>query len=106
MMIGFIIWSSVAALITGIGIWSWNSTKPAGFYAGVTPPKVKDTAKYNHAVGMLWFVYAFLFEALGIPFLFQKQNSPVFLLSVLGTAAITIGLMTAYHEILKKHQAE
>ena len=53
MIIGLIIWSSVTLLIIGIGIWSWNSKKPAGFYAGVEPPKVNDVQKYNHAVGIL-----------------------------------------------------
>ena len=78
--------------------------KPAGFFAGVAPPKVKDVLKYNHAVGILWFAYALLFEFLGLPFLFQKQNSLLILSAVPGVAGISIGLMIAYHQILKKYQ--
>ena len=44
------------------------------------------------------------FELLGIPFLFLKQNSAGFLLPVLGTVAISIGLMIAYHRILSRYQ--
>ena len=104
MIIGLIIWSSVTLLIIGIGIWSWNSKKPAGFYAGVEPPKVTDVQKYNHAVGILWFVYGILFELLGFPFLFEKQNSPMFLLTILGVVAITIGLLIVYNRILKRYR--
>ena len=78
MIIGFIIWSSCALLIIGIGIWSWNSKKPAGFYAGVVPPMVKDVKSYNHAVAVMWFVYAILFELLGFSFLFQKLHLPLY----------------------------
>lgn len=104
MAVGFVIWSFIAALIIGIGIWSWNLKKPAAFFAGVTPPRVKNVTKYNHAVGILWFAYALLFELTGLPLLFQKQNSAMFILSILGAVGITIGLMIAYHRILKKYQ--
>ena len=104
MIIGFIIWSSVAVLMIGIGIWSWNSKKPAGFYAGTKPPKVTDAKKYNHAVGILWFVYAAFYELLGVPLLFEKQNSPMFIVPALGTPLITIGLVIAYNRILAKYR--
>ena len=55
---GLVIWSAVALLIVGVGIWSWKSPKAIGFFAGVEPPKVKDVQKYNRAVACLWFVYA------------------------------------------------
>ena len=106
MIIGLIIWSSVTLLIIGIGIWSWNAKKPAGFYAGVEPPKVKDVQKYNHAVAILWFVYAILFELLGFPFLVEKQNSPMFVLTILGVVAITIGLLVVYNRILARYRQD
>ena len=68
------------------------------------PPKVTDIRKYNHAVAILWFVYAALFELLGIPLLFLKQNSAGFILPVLGIPLITIGLVIAYNLILPKFQ--
>ena len=99
MLIGFIIWSAVSLLLFGIGFWSWNSGKAVGFYSGVKPPEVKDVRKYNHSV-------AVLFELLGIPFLFLKQNRALFVVSILGTVGITFGLVIAYHRILQKCRKE
>lgn len=31
MIIGFVIWSIVSAIMLGIGIWSYRSEKPVGF---------------------------------------------------------------------------
>ena len=104
MIYGLVIWSSVAVLITGIGIRSWKSKKPAGFFAGVEPPKVKNVRKYNHAVAAMWFVYAILFEFLGFPFLLQKQNAPLFILTILGVAAISIALPVVYNRILTRYR--
>ena len=104
MITGFVIWSITSVIILGIGIWSYRSEKPVGFFTGTKPPDVKDTKKYNHAVGILWFAYAVLLETLGIPFLFLKQNSAAFILVFLGTIAITIGLMVGYVAIEKKYR--
>ena len=106
MLIGFIIWSSITLLLLGIGIWAWNSGTPVSFFSGVKPPEVKDVRKYNHSVAVLWFVYAVLFELLGIPFLFLKQNRALFVVSILGTVVITIGLVIAYQRILQKCRKE
>ena len=106
MLIGFIIWSSITLLLLGIGIWAWNSGTPVSFFSGVKPPEVKDVRKYNHSVAILWFVYAVLFELLGIPFLFLKQNHALFVVSILGTVVITIGLVIAYQRILQKCRKE
>ena len=104
MIIGFIIWSIVSAAILAIGIWARRSEKAVGFYSGVKPPEVRNVRKYNHSVAALWFVYAILLEALGLPLLFLEQNSPGFIWSILGVAAITIALMIAYHRLLTKHK--
>jgi hypothetical protein len=77
----------------GIGIWSYRSKEPVGFFSGVKPPEVKDTKKYNHAVAILWFVYAALLEIMGIPLLFLKQNPAGFIPVLLGTVFISIGLV-------------
>ena len=106
MIAGFIIWSIVAVLLFGIGIWAWKSNKAVGFFSGVKPPEVNDIRKYNRSVAVLWFVYAVLFELLGIPFLFLKQNSAGFLLSVLGVPVISIALMIAYNLILAKYKKQ
>ena len=104
MMAGFVIWSITSVIMLGIGIWSYRSEKPVGFFTGTKPPDVKDAKKYNHAVGLLWFAYAVLLELLGIPLLFLEQNSAGFIPVFLGTIAITIGLMIGYVMIEKKHR--
>lgn len=104
MIIGFVIWSIVFLALLGIGIWAWKSDKAVGFYTGTTPPEVTDVRKYNRSVAVLWFVYAGLFELLGLPFLFLKQNAAGFLLVVLGVVVISIALMIVYNRILRKYE--
>ena len=104
MIAGFVIWSAVSLVLLGIGIQAWHAKKAVGFYSGVRPPEVRDVTKYNHSVAILWMVYAALFELLGLPFLFQKQNAVVFLCIVPGVAFISIGLCAAYHRILQKYR--
>ena len=106
MIPGFVVWSLVSVILLGIGIRTWKSGKAAGFFTGVAPPEVRDIRKYNRSVAVLWFVYAILFELLGLPLLLLKQNDPGFLWSILGVAGITIGLMVVYHRILAKYTAE
>lgn len=104
MIIGFVIWSIVFLALLGIGIWAWKSDKAVGFYTGTTPPEVTDVRKYNRSVAVLWFVYAGLFELLGLPFLFLKQNAAGFLWVVLGVVVISIALMIVYNRILRKYE--
>ncbi len=96
MIAAFIIWTIVALIFVGIGVWAWFSKTEVGFFAGVKPPEVKDPVKYNRQVAMLWFGYALFYELLGIPFLFFKQNSAMFIVTILGVMALTIGLLVAY----------
>ena len=105
MIIGFVIWSLVCAVLLGIGIWSWRSEKPVGFFTGVKPPEVKDAKKYNHSVAVLWFVYVALMGALGVPLLFLEQNSAGFVPVIVGVVAITIGLIVVYLMIEKRFRA-
>jgi hypothetical protein len=104
MIIGFVIWSITSVIMLAIGIWSYRSDKPVGFFTGVNPPEVKDVKKYNHAVAILWFAYAILLELMGIPLLFLKQNSAGFIPVFLGTILITIGLGVGYTVIEKKYR--
>ena len=103
MIIGFVIWSIIGIIILGIAISTWKSKDPTGFYTGVKPPEVKDTRRYNHQVAILWLAYAILFELLGIPILFLKQNSVSFVFIIFGVMAITLLLMIGYHFILNNN---
>ena len=104
MIVAFIIWTIVALLFAGIGAWAWFSNTEVGFFAGVKAPKVKDPVKYNHQVATLWFAYAIIYELLGIPFLFFRQNSAMFIVTLLGVMALTIGLLVAYTYISASNQ--
>ena len=103
MIVGLLIWSIIAILLIGIGIWTWNSKGAAGFFAGVKPPEVTDIKKYNHSVAILWFVYALVFESFGIPLLLLKQNSAGFVVSILGVVFSSLGLAISYHLISSKY---
>lgn len=104
MIIGFIFWSILAVGLMAIGIISWRSKKPVGFFAGVKPPEVTDTVKYNHAVGKIWFVYAAVIELFGLPLLFMKRNSAGFAFLMLGVVAASVGLAVAYTIISTKYE--
>ena len=104
MMIGFVIWSLVSAVLFGNGVSAWTSKKPVVFFTGVKPPEVKDTKKYNHSIAVLWFVYAILIEICGIPLLLFEQNSVGFIPAILGVVAITIALLIVYLQIEKKYR--
>ena len=103
-MIAFVIWSIVFLVLLGIGILALRSDRAVGFYSGTNPPEVTDVRKYNRSVAALWFAYAGLFELLGLPFLFLKQNSPGFLWPVAGVPVISIALMIVYNRILRRYE--
>ena len=104
MIIGFIIWSLTCLVLVGLGVYSLRAKDAVGFWAGANPPKVSDVKKYNRAVAILWFVYAALFELLGIPLLFLRQNSAGFIPMILGAVFISIGLMVTYTRVEKKYK--
>ena len=102
---GFAFWTITCLIFVGLGVWSFISKKAVGFWAGVEPPKVKDVKKYNRTVGILWFIYAGLMDMMGIPLIFLDQNSAGFIPVILGSVAVTIGLVAAYVMIEKKYKA-
>lgn len=104
-MFAFVIWSFVAIIFVLIGKSAWRSEQEVGFFTFTKPPKVKNIEKYNHAVGKLWFSFAIILEILGVPFLFIEQNSPVFLLVILGVVILVIVTIVAYLKIEIKYKA-
>lgn len=104
MIIGFIIWSLVAAIFLGIGISCRKSTEAAGFFTGCKPPEVKDIKKYNHAVANLWFISAAVYEVLGIPLLFLEQNSAGFIPVIFATVWGVIIMVVVYLKIEAKYK--
>ena len=104
MIIAFVIWSVVAVIFFTVGVSAWQSKEAVGFFTFVNPPKVKDTKQYNHAVAKLWFAAAFIFEILGIPFLWLKQNSPLTIFIILGVVILVIAMMIIYARVEAKYK--
>lgn len=103
MLLAFLIWSVCSVLFLIIGIRARSSQKPVGFFTFDENIEVKDVKGYNRAVSLLWIIAAAVFEVLGIPFLFLKQNSPLFVLVILGAVAWSIGIVIAYLTIERKY---
>lgn len=104
MVIGFIIWSIVAAVFLGIGISCRKSTEAVGFFTFVKPPMVEDVEHYNNAVSILWFAAAGVLEIAGIPILFLKQNSPLFIPIIFVVIILLIVMMIVYFKIEAKYK--
>ena len=104
MIIAFVIWSAVSVIFLIIGISTWKAKEAAGFFTFVNPPKVKDTKQYNHAVAKLWFAAAFIFEILGVPFLWYEQNSPLIIFIILGVVILVIAMMIIYVRVEAKYK--
>lgn len=108
-MIAFLLWSLCAVIFLGIGITSRRSTQPVGFFANVKSPDAKeisDVPAYNHAVSRMWIISSILLELLGLPFLFFGQNSPVFIITYLGTVFLCMGMMIRYTFIESAYKAK
>lgn len=104
MIVAFIIWTLMSFLFLGIGIYALKSNTPVTFFTFQESIQVSDIKAYNKAVGKLWIVSAVLLEVSGIPFLFFKQNSPFFLLTIFSTIFICLGMMIVYVQIQSKYE--
>ncbi len=99
MLSAFVIWSIVAVLFFGIGIKCRKSQEAVGFFTCAETSKVKNVKKYNQLVSKLWIAGAVLFEAIGIPLLFIKQNSPIAFVIILEVMVWAIAMMIVYIKI-------
>lgn len=104
MVIGFIICSIVAVIFLGIGISCRKSSEAVGFFTFVKPPIVEAVEPYNNAVSILWFVVAGVLEIIGTPFLFLKQNSPLFIPVIFAVVICFIVMMIVYLKIEAKYK--
>jgi hypothetical protein len=101
MLAAYLIWLACALLCIGIGIYTRNMQRPAGFFTGDNPPEVTDTAAYNKAVGRLWIRYGIELALIGLPLLAVHQNqfSLWWIFLMLGTPFISILLAVSYLKI-------
>lgn len=103
-MSGFALWTMAAILFFGIGIGCRRSQEAVGFFTFVKPPVVEDVEHYNNAVSTLWLVAAGVFEILGIPMLFLKQNSPLLIPVIFAVVIGIIIMIAAYWKIEAKYK--
>ncbi len=106
MVIGFVVWSLVCAVMIGIGIADYHAKEAVGFWTGTQPPEVKDVKKYNHACGIMWIIYGLVLEGVGVPLIFLTENSAQLVWLIFGALAATGGLMVAYVFIERKWKVE
>ena len=104
MIIGFVVWSIIAALFVGIGISGLKSKNAVGFFTFAKVPIVRDVKKYNRAVSMIWFMGAVLLEMMGAPLFFFEQNSPIFIFVVMGVLFLVIGMIISYIKVENKYR--
>ena len=104
MAVAVIIWSIIAALFFVVGFSCRKSKDAVGFFTFSIPPAVEDIKSYNNAVSALWFVFAAVFEIIGVSLFFIEQNSPVVFLLILAVFIWVILLIFAYLRIEAKYK--
>lgn len=103
-IIGFIIWLICSLIFVFIGIAALRAKEPVGFFAQSEPPKVKDVKAYNRAVAKIWFFFATGMFIIGLPLIFAKQNSPLFIIPILGAMFLSIAICVMYISVEKKYK--
>ncbi|MDE5820646.1 MAG: hypothetical protein K2I07_15200 [Lachnospiraceae bacterium] len=106
-MWAFVMWAALGAAFIVLGIYVAFSKKEKafGFWANAKTPPVTDIRKYNRALGALECTYGVVFILIGLPLL-AGQNSPLFIISVLGAMVSSIAAMVVYEiGIVKKYRA-
>ena len=103
-IIGFIIWMICSFIFVLIGILALRAKEPVGFFAQSKPPKVKDVMAYNRAVAKIWFFFAVGMLIMGLPLAFAKQNSPLFIIPILGAMFLSIAICVMYISVEKKYK--
>lgn len=99
--VGFVIWSIVGCVFIFLGIYSFFSRKPTGFWANVELFEVTDIKRYNGAVGKLFCGFGIIFIILGFPML-AGQNSPWIIISVVGVVFEVIAMMVIYTMVIEE----
>lgn len=102
-MIAFIIWAlmGIAFICTGIYDMHSKKAKPFGFWANAETAPMTDNQKYNRALGKLFCSFGVIFILLGLPLL-SGQNSPLILISIVGTLFESIAAMAVYTIVIEK----
>lgn len=102
-IIAFVIWILVSLVFVGIGIYDLRANEVVGFWSNGKKPVVNDEnlKAYNRAVGILWIAFAVVFMLLGLPLL-AGDNSPLIVITLLGSLAEIVALMAVYVLVIEK----
>ena len=104
-MFAFGLWLvlSIAFILLGFYCCFSKHAKAFGFWANAKVFEVEEemVRSYNKALGRLWIVFGVLLVPIGLP-LVSGQNSPLILLSVVGTMFLAIGAMIYYVLVIEK----
>ena len=102
-IIAFIIWIMVSLVFVVIGIYDLRAKEVVGFWSNGKKPIVQEEnlKAYNRAVGILWIAFAVVFMFLGLPLL-AGDNSPLVVITLLGTLAEVVALMAVYVLVIEK----
>lgn len=95
-ILGFAIWSAVAFVMVGIGVYDLRTDGQAevGFWASIKTPPMRDVKAYNRAVGKLFIAYGLIMILLGLPLL--AGNALLVILSIVGIMLESIVFMAVY----------
>lgn len=102
-IIAFIIWIMVSLVFVIIGIYDLRADEVVGFWSNGKRPEVmpENRKAYNRAVGILWIAFALVFMLLGLPLL-AGDNSPLIVITLLGSLADIVALMAVYVLVIEK----
>lgn len=100
-IMAFIIWILVSLIFVGIGIYDLRANEVAGFWSNAKKPEVEKVKEYNRAVGILWIVFAVILMLTGIPLL-AGDNSPLIVITLLGSVADVVMVMAVYVLVIEK----
>ena len=96
----FMIWLLIGMFFIVEGINCIKSKKEVafGFWSTGKKPDIQEQniKLYNKSLGKLWCVFGAIFILLGIPFLTEEQNSPIFIISMIGVIFEVIMLIVIY----------
>ena len=102
-IIAFVIWIMVSLVFVVIGIYDLRAKEVVGFWSSgkrpeIAPEKIKA---YNRAGGRLWIGFAITCILLGFPLL-AGDNSPLIVITLLGSLLAVVALMAVYVLVIEK----
>ena len=108
MIICALIYTLVAAIMVGIGVWNLKSKTPVTFYSGekpMDPRELTDVEGWNRDHGRMWLTYGCLI-ALSAVIGFLLGDSLWCLIPYMGGVVVPLPLRVLYHHrLLKRYHA-